>query len=265
MGIQFIRGRDFTSSDRADSEQVAIVNSSLARRYFGGQDPLGKVLELGDAAHAERWRIVGLVADVKAFGPEQISHADIYRPVAQVYFPLLAFTVRTARDASALLNPAKQAIWDVDKDQPIFDAMPMQQLATQSVTLRRTSTILLSGFASLALILAAVGLYGVMAYSVAQHTREIGIRMAMGARRGDVLLLVVGNGLRAVLIGEIIGLIAALIVTRIASTLLFGVGPSDPATFAFAVCVLTAVTLFASYVPARRAAKVDPMVALRYE
>jgi len=265
MGIALLGGRDFTGMDRSNSEQVAIVNSSLAQRYFGSQDPLGKILQLGDPAHPERWRIVGLVSDVKAFGPEQVAHADIYRPLAQASFPLLAFTVRTAGDPSVLLQPAKQAIWEVDKEQPIFEAMPVEQLASQSVTLRRTSTILLAGFAVLALTLAAVGLYGVMAYSVVQRTHEIGIRIALGARQNDVLRLVVVNGMRAVAIGEIIGLVTALAVTHTVSTLLFGVSPNDPGTIAAAVCVLSLVTLFASYIPARRAAKTDPIVALRYE
>ena len=147
MRISLIRGRDFRSSDRPDTEQVAIVNSALSRRYFGGQDPLGKVLQIEDGAHLQRWRIVGVVSDVKAFGPEQPAHADLYRPLAQASFPLLAFTVRTNIDPSTLLKAAKQVIWSVDKDQPIFDAMPLSLLAAQSLALRRVSTILIASFA----------------------------------------------------------------------------------------------------------------------
>jgi predicted lysophospholipase L1 biosynthesis ABC-type transport system permease subunit len=244
---------------------VAIVNSALARRYFGNGDPIGKVLELGDPGHTERWRIVGLVSDVKAFGPEEAAHPDIYRPLEQSPSPLVGFAVRASGDPAPLLKPAEQVVWDVDKDQPIFDAMPMALLAAQSVTLRRSSTILLASFATLALLLAAIGLYGVMAYSVVQRTHEIGLRMALGARHSDVLRLVIRQAMRVVVIGEIAGLVAALLLTHAASSLLYGVSPSDPWTVAAAVFVLTLVALLASYVPARRAAQVDPMVALRYE
>jgi predicted permease len=265
MGITLLRGRDFSDSDRSDTEYVAIVNSSLSRRYFGGEYPVGKILQLGDAAHLQRWRIVGLVSDVKAFGPEQPAHADLYRPLAQASFPLLAFTVRTDGDPAGLLKAAKQSVWDVDKNQPVFDAMPLSLLAAQSVTLRRVSAILIASFAGLALVLAAVGLYGVMAYSVAQRTHEIGIRMALGARHADVLRLVVRNGMQLVFIGELIGFGAALLLTRTFSGLLYGVSAGDPRVLAAAIGVLTFVGVAASYIPALRATKVDPMVALRYE
>jgi putative ABC transport system permease protein len=265
MGIGLLRGRVFADLDRSGSEKVAVVNSTLAQRYFGSDDPIGKILELGDMAHPERWRIIGVVADVKAFGPEEAAHADLYRPLGQVSFPLLGFVVRTTGNPAALLKASEQAIWDVDKDQVIFDAMPLEVLAAQSVTLRRTSTILLAGFAALALVLAAVGLYGVMAYSVVQRTHEMGIRLALGAKPADVLRLVVRHGMRLVLIGEIIGFVATLLLMRIAASLLYGVSPRDPWSLAIAVCVLTVVALVASYIPARRAANVDPMVALRYQ
>jgi len=265
MGISLLQGRDFSGSDRSDTEHVAIINSTLAHRYFGGGDPLNKVLVLGDAAHPERWRIVGLVSDVKAFRPEEPAHADLYRPLAQASFPLLAFTLRTQGDPAVLLAPAKQAVWDVDKDQPIFDAMPLTLLAAQSVSLRRVSAILMSSFAGLGLVLAAVGLFGLMAYSVAQRTHEIGIRMALGARHADVLRLVVQNGMYLVVVGEVIGLAAAAALSRAVSGLLYGVSPSDPRILAAAIGLLMLVAMAASYIPARRAAKVDPMVALRYE
>ena len=266
MGIALLQGRDFTDSDRIGSEQVAIVNSTLAHRYFGNDDPVGKVVEVEeDDARSKRWRIVGVVSDVKAFGPEEATHADFYRPLAQVTFPLLGFVVRTTGDPATLLKSAQQAVWRVDKDQPIFDAMPLSVLASQSLTLRRTSTVVLASFATLALLLAAVGLYGVMAYSVSQRTHEIGIRMAVGARRQDVLQLVLRSGMSLVLIGEAIGLAAALLLTRLSSSLLFGVSAGDPWILATAVAVLTLVALLASYIPASRATKVDPMIALRYE
>lgn len=265
MGISLLRGRVFTDSDRAESEKVAMINLTMARRYFGSEDPIGKVLELGDPGHEEKWRIVGVVSDVQAFGPEEAAHADLYRPLEQSPSTLLGFAVRTSGDPSALLKPAEQAVWDVDKDQPIFDAMPMGVLAAQAVTLRRTSTILLASFAILALVLAAVGLYGVMAYSVVQRTHELGLRMALGARRLDVLRLVLRQAMWLVMIGEGIGVIAALLLTHAAASLLYGVSPGDPWTVGAAMAVLTLVALVAAYLPARRAANVDPMVALRYQ
>jgi predicted permease len=265
MGISLLRGRDFSQSDRNLTEPVAIINATLARHHFRNQDPLNKLLILGDAAHSERWRIVGLVSDVKAFRPEEPAHADLYRPLAQVSFPLLAFTVRSQGDPAALLKPAKQAIWEVDKEQPVFDAIPLSALAAQSVSLRRVSAILVASFAGLALLLAAVGLYGLMAYSVTQRTHEIGIRMALGARHEDVLRLLVQKGMYVVVIGEVIGLAAAILLSRSVAGFLYGVSPGDPRILAAAMALLTLVAVAASYIPARRAIKVDPVVALRYE
>ena len=265
MGISLLRGRAFTDFDRVGNEQVAIVNTTLAQRYFGNEDPIGKTILVDDKPRLPQWRVIGVVSDVKAFGPEQIAHADLYRPLAQISFPLLAFTVRTTGDAAALLKPASQAVWKADKEQPLLDAVPMAELATQSITLRRTSTILIASFATLALILAAVGLYGVMSYSVVQRSHEIGIRMALGAERGHVLRMIVRNGLRMVLIGEAIGVVAALLLARAVSSLAYGVSPNDPGTLIAAVGFLTLVALTASYIPARRAVKVDPIRALRCE
>jgi len=265
MGISMLQGRAFTDFDRSDSEKVAIINSTLAERYFGGEDPLGRALDLGSPEHPDRWRIVGLVSDVKAFGPDQPVHSDLYRPLSQVPFPLLGFTVRTTGDPSALLKASEQAIWDVEKDQPIFNAFPMSLLAAQSLTLRRARTILLTGFAGLALVLTAVGLYGVTAYTVAQRTREIGIRMALGARRGDVLRLILRQGTCLVLIVEAIGIVGALALARLIASLLYGVRATDPWTFVSVGAVLALVALAACYIPARRASKIEPTVALRYE
>ncbi|MGC2477238.1 MAG: ABC transporter permease [Candidatus Sulfotelmatobacter sp.] len=265
MGIGLLRGRDFADADRSGAEHVAIINSTFARRFFRDADPMGKVLQLGDAAHPERWTIVGEVSDVRSFGPEQEVHAELYRPLAQASFPLIAFVVRTTGDPATLLKASEQAIWDVDKDQPIFDAMPMQVLAAQSITLRRTSTIVLAGFACLALLVAAVGLYGVVAYSVVQRTHEIGIRMALGAQRRDVLRRVLSQGMTLVLAGEIAGCVIALLVAQLASEVLYRVSPRDPWTFAIVVCGMGLVALIACFIPARRAMNLDPSVALRCE
>lgn len=265
MGIALLRGRNFADSDRLGSAAVAIVNSTLARRYFGAEDPIGKTVQVDDGYNHQRCVIVGVASDVRAFGPEQPAHADLYRPLAQVTFPLLAFTVRTTGNPSSVLNAAKQAIWNVDKDQPVFDAMPMSLLAAQSVSLRRVSAVLLGSFAGLALVLAAVGLYGLMAYSVSQRTHEIGIRMALGAQHGDVLRQMLRSGMRLVLVGELVGLVAAVVVIRAASSLLFEVRPGDPMVLIAAASLLILVAMAATFIPARRATKVDPMVALRYE
>jgi len=265
MGIRLLKGREFSVADRQGSERVAIINAALAHHYFGNAEPIDKVLLLGDAGHLEKWRIVGVAGDVKAFGPEEAVHADVYRPIAQVPSILVGFVVQTAMDPVMLLKPAEQAIWDVDKDQPVFDAMPISMLAEQSMAVRRTSTIVLTSFAVLALILAAIGLYGVMAYSVSQRTHEIGVRMALGAKHRDVVRLTLHSGLRLVVIGEAIGLVAALAVTRLLSSLWFGVAPNNPMTLLLAFGVLTLSAFAASWIPARRAAKVDPAVSLRYE
>jgi len=265
MGMTLLRGRGFADTDRSGSEKVAVINSTLAERYFSGQDPIGKALNLGSPEHPDQWRIVGLVSDVKAFGPDQPVHPDLYRPLSQLSFPLLAFAVRTTGDPSALLKSSEQAIWDIDKDQPMFDAFPVSKLAAQSVTVRRASAVLLTGFSALALILTAVGLYGITAYTVAQRTQEIGIRMALGAERGDVLRLILGQGTRLVLVGEVIGIAGALVLARLIPSLLYGVPANDPLVFVSVGTVLGVIALLACYLPARRAAKTDPMVALRYE
>ncbi|HET8826341.1 MAG TPA: ABC transporter permease [Terriglobales bacterium] len=265
MGIALLRGRDFADSDRAGSEKVAIVNATLAQRYFGGDDPIGKSVEVSDGSDRQRCVIVGVASDVRAFGPEQEAHADLYRALSQVTFPLLAFTVRTTGNPSSVLNMAKQAVWNIDKDQPVFDAMPMSLLGTQSVALRRVSATLLGSFAGLGLLLAAVGLYGLLAYSVTQRTHEIGIRMALGAQHGDVLRQMLRSGMRLVLLGELVGLVVAVIVIRAGSSLLYEVKPGDPTVLIVAAGLLLAAAVTATYFPARRATKVDPMVALRYE
>ena len=264
MRVPLLVGRDFTDADRDGGRKVMIVDETLARQYLGGS-PVGKRLNLGTPEKPEWWEVVGEVANVKAFGLEQPALPTLYRPYAQRPLVLVAFTIRTAGDPSALLKSAQQAVWDVDKDQPIFQALPMSTLAAQSVALRRVSTLLLAAFAALALVLAAVGIYGVMAYSVAWRTHEIGTRMALGAQQKDVLRLVLGQGARLTIAGVIIGVVAALVLTRFMASILFGISSSDPLTFAGVAILLSFIALAACYFPARRAMHIDPMVALRYE
>jgi len=264
MRVPLLGGRDFTDADRDGGRRVAIVDETLARKFLGGS-AVGKRLNLGTPERPEWWEVVGEVDNIKAFGLEHPDLPTLYRPLAQHPWPLLAFTIRTAGDPTALLKSAEQAVWDVDKDQPIFRAIPMNALAVQSLALRRVSTLLLAGFATLALVLAAVGIYGVMAYSVARRTHEIGTRMALGALPRDVLRLVLGQGARLAILGVSIGVVAALVMTRFMASILFGISASDPLTFAGVAILLTSVALAACYFPARRAMHIDPMVALRYE
>ncbi|MHB8500035.1 MAG: ADOP family duplicated permease [Candidatus Acidiferrales bacterium] len=265
MHISLLRGRDFTEADRDGGRRVAIVDETLARQYLGGSSAVGKRLNLGTPDKPEWWEVVGEVSNLKAFGLERPDLPTLYRPYEQLPVGLVAFTIRTAGDPAALLNSAEQAVWEVDKDQPVFQALPMSTLAAQSVALRRVSTMLLAGFAALALLLATVGIYGVMAYSVAQRTHEIGTRMALGAEPRDIMRLVLGQGARLTAFGVIVGVFAALVLTRFMASILFGVSASNPATFVGVAILLTSTALTACYIPARRAMRIDPMAALRYE
>ncbi len=265
MGIALLRGRAFTDADRADSAHVAMINQTFARQYFKDKDPIGEELNLGTADKPDWWRIVGVSGDVKSFGQDQPTHAEIYRPLDQDPFPIIAFTLRTETDPAAMIKPAEQALWSVDPDLPIFKAIPMDSLANQSLALRRASSVLISGFAVLALVLACIGIYGVMAYAVTQRTQEIGVRMALGAGRADVLRMMMGLGFRLTATGVIIGLAGALASTRLLTSLLFETAAMNPLIFSLAAVVLVAVAILASYLPARRAASIDPINALRTE
>ncbi len=265
MGIPFSRGRDFDARDLAGSTQVAIVNETMARRHWPTGVPPGARLDFGDADHPSLWEIVGVVGDVKSFGLDAQTHAEIYRPFAQVPFPLVAFTVRTESDPAGFAAAVRDAVWSVDKDQPVFKVLTMNQLASESITLRRVTMLLIGALAVLAIILAAIGVFGVMTYAVTRRTREIGIRIALGARRDDVVRLVLRDGVALTLAGLGLGLAGAFALTRFLAGLLYEIGPTDPLTFAAVVSILAAVSLLASYIPAHRATKVDPMVALRCE
>jgi putative ABC transport system permease protein len=265
MGIPVLRGRGFTWADRNGALKVLLINQTLAKHYFGWSDPVGQELNLGSADKPDWWQIVGVTGDVKAFGQDKPTHADIYRPFDQVPFPLVAFTVRTATDPEAMTKTAENAMWSVDPALPVFKAITMDFLTAQSLAVRRASSMLIGGFAALALVLACIGIYGVMAFSVSRRTREIGVRMALGARRSDVLRMVLGSGVRLALVGIAIGLAGALASSRVLRSLLFDVNAIDPLIFSLAAGVLGAMTILASYLPARRAASVEPMKALRTE
>jgi putative ABC transport system permease protein len=210
--------------------------------------------------------VVGVVKDVRQYELVIEPKPQMYLPYEQAdFFYPRALAVRTTLDPLSLAATVRKTVWEIDKDQPVSDISSMEQIVSESVARQRFSMLLLGVFAGLALVLAAVGIYGVMSYSVAQRTREIGIRIALGAQRSDVLKLTVGQGLRLVVIGVVIGLAAAFVLTRLMSSLLFGVSATDPATFVVISLVLISVSILASCIPALRATKVDPMFALRYE
>lgn len=265
MGIPLLRGRDFTASDKSGSPHVAIVSSSLAHRYWGDTDPIGKRLNLGDEAKPDFWQIVGVVDNVHAFGTAEKPHDDLYRPFSQVYFPLLSFTLRTKGDASQLAAAAKAAIWAVDPQQPFYKVITMDELATESIALRRVNMLLVGAFSVIALGLAALGIYGVLSYSVTLRTREMGVRSALGATPYNLLQLILGGGVRLIVVGMAIGLAGALSLGRVIASLLFGIAPVDPIVLSASALAVAISALVASYIPARRATRVDPMVALRYE
>jgi putative ABC transport system permease protein len=267
MQIPLLKGRELTAQDVAGVDPVALISETFARRYWPGEDPLGKRIKFpGSTARPEPWRtIVGVVRDVKQYGVDKESTMQLYLPEAQLPVSWLTLAVRTAGDPAQMIKAVRDEIRGVDSDQAVFEVATMEGLLAESIAKRRFVMLLLAGFAALALALAAIGIYGVMSYTVAQRTQEIGVRMALGAQAGDVLKLVVGQGMRLALGGLGVGLVAAYVLTRLMTTLLFGVRATDPLTFALIAALLLSVALVACWLPAWRAAKVDPMIALRCE
>jgi putative ABC transport system permease protein len=264
MGIPLKRGRLFTARDTQDAPRVAVVSESFAKRFFTNEDPIGKRVELTQGPSALR-EIVGVVGDVKQYGLDQETTLQAYEPYSQMPFSGMTFVVRTGTAIEGLFQPIRNRVREVDKDQPITTLKPLDALIADSIAQRRFSAMLLSIFAGVALLLATVGLYGVMAYLVTQRTHEIGLRMALGAPRTKVFALIVGQGMLLTIAGLMLGLIGAFALTRLMSSMLFEVTATDPLTFAIIPVVLAAVSLLACYLPARRATKVDPIIALRYE
>ena len=263
MGIPLRQGRYFGEGDREGSPSVAMVNESFARRNFPGETCLGRRVE--SWVHKNDWlTIVGVVGDVRG-GVEREPNPEIYLPYLQAPEPYMTLLVHTAGNPLLWADAVRRQVASVDKDQPPHDLATLERLQAGSLTSRRVNLLLLSAFAGLGLILASVGIFGVVSYSVSQRTHEIGVRMALGAGQAEVLKLVLGQGLLLAFIGIGIGLAASLGMTRLLQTMLFGVKPTDPATFFAVGLLLSGVALLASYLPARRAIKVDPIVALRYE
>jgi putative ABC transport system permease protein len=263
MGIPLRAGRAFTDADGAGSPGVMLVNETMARQHFGGS-PIGKIVHVGNR-DATPVTIVGIVGDVKHDGLSSLAKAQMYQPISQQPVSAMSFAVRSTVDPGAIAASVRHEVATLDRDLPIFDVNTMTSIVASALAPQRSSAILLLVFAALAMALASIGIYGVISYSVTQRTREIGVRMALGAARGDVLRLVVGQGLRLTLAGLAVGVAAAFALTRLLTRMLFGVGPLDPLTFTAIPVLLALVALAACYLPARRAARVDPMDALRCE
>jgi putative ABC transport system permease protein len=263
LGIRLIKGRDFSDRDNSDAPKVAVINSDLARIHFPDEDPIGKRITFDDG---ESWiSIAGVIDDVKQLGLDSRAQPEVYFPYQQAANPSMSIVVRTTSNPLSLVAAMKSQIQEIDKDLPIADVKTMGQLLSESLSGRRFNMLLLTVFAVVALVLAAVGIYGVMSYSVSQRTHEIGIRMALGAQTSEVLKLVVRQGMFLTLAGLAAGIVASLLLTQLMTSMLFGVTATDPITFAAVSVLLAGVALGACFLPARRAAKVDPMVALRHE
>ena len=267
MSIPLLKGRQLNAQDTATSPNVAVISETMARRHWPNEDALGKRFSPGRPESPADWiQIVGVVKDVRQFDLIEAPRPQMYLSYEQYgFFAPRDLVVKTDVDPLSMAVAVRRTVWDIDKDQPVSNIRTMDEIAAESVARQRFSMLLLAIFAGVALLLAAVGIYGVMSYSVTQRRGEIGIRMALGAQKSDVLKLTVGRGLKLVLIGVALGVGGAFMLTRLMSSLLFGVGATDPTTFVTITLILIGVALLASYVPARRATKVDPLAALRYE
>jgi putative ABC transport system permease protein len=264
MGIRLIRGRTFTPRDDAKAPRVAIINEAMARQFFPNEDPIGKRIDIDLGPDA--WReIVGIVGDIKQDGPDQATSAQSYEPFAQKPFNSIDLVIRTKGAPAALLGALRPAVYAVDKDQPIGTIRPLEEIMAERIASQRFAMTLLTVFSLVALVIAAVGIYGVMAYSVVQRTGEFGIRMALGAQRRDVLRLVLAQGGKLVGLGLIIGLAGTLAASRAMGSMLFNTSAQDPLTLGTITLLLGAVALIACLLPANRATKVNPIEALRAE
>lgn len=266
MGITILKGRDFDERDAREAPKVTIIDERLAGEYWPDEDPIGKRIRFGPPEDNEPWQtIVGVVGEVKHQRLEASTRESVYLPFAQIPIGGSSLAIRTSGRPEALIAAVRAQVKELDPDLPLIRVMPMAEVVARSVWQPRLYTALFGVFAVVALILATVGIYGVMSYAVTLRTREIGLRMALGAQRQDVLKLVVGQGILLAAIGVGVGLVAAMAMTRLMSSLLFGVTATDPITFAAVSVLLTGVALGACFIPSLRAAKVDPMAALRYE
>ena len=269
MGIPLLEGQHLTERDDEDSPPVLLVNEAMSRRFWQGEDPVGQTIRwVNQGKEAGPHTIVGVVADVKSFGLDSEERPAVYAPYAQRPFFWLrwkTFAIRTGTEPLASVDATRRAILEVDPNLPVYGIASMEELMAEALAGRRFAMLLLSVFAALALILAAVGIYGVMAYAVSQRTREIGVRVALGARRQDILAMILRQGMLLTFLGVCLGLAGAFAMTRYLENLLFQLAPTDPPKFVAVAGLLVAVAALACYLPARRAVKVDPVTALRCE
>jgi predicted permease len=274
MRIPLLQGRFFSAQDTVSSPPVVVIDSVFARAHFSGKDPVGQTISVTNGGS---FRVIGVAGHVAHWGldrPDFYTQNQVYAPYYQLpdkWLPVFGdqtIIVRTTLNAAALMPLIKGAIYGVDSSQPIYDVHTMQQIVSESMAAQRLPMVLLGAFAGLALLLASVGIYGVISYSVTQRIHEIGIRMALGAEKRNIFRMVIGQGLRLALFGLAIGTASALILTRLLSSfsqLLYGVGANDPLTFVAVSLVLASVAILACFIPARRATHVDPMIALRHD
>src|SRR5581483_8992779 len=267
MSIPIVKGRSFTDQDRSTSPPVVIINQALARNIFPNEDPIGKHLTTDDEGPAAE--IVGVVADVKIYCPSSQfnnqTNFELYTTYTQQPFRLTYMAIKTSVPPMRLADAVQKEFLSLDKDQPITSIQTMDQIVSDSLSNEVFNTSLLSVFAAIAILLSAIGIYGILSYTVTQQTPEIGIRMALGAQRSQVLGLVIGHGMMLVGVGVIVGLVAAFALTRTMSGLLYKVSAMDPVTFTVTPIAIIIVALLACYLPARRATKVEPIIALRFE
>jgi putative ABC transport system permease protein len=267
MGIPVLQGRAYTDRDNSSSPPVMIVNQKLADEEFSGENPIGKRLTFGNPGNQQPvwFEIVGVVANVRSLELREEPTAELYFASLQDYWPAMSLVVRSSVDSPNLSASVRQIVNEVDKSVPVSNVQTMDHVVSASITQPRFNLFLLGLFSTVAMLLSAAGIYGVTAYSVTQRTHELGIRIALGAQVGDVLKMILGQGMAVIGVGLVIGLAAAFALVRLLRSFLFGVGEKDPFTFVAITVLLLLVALLACYIPARRATKVDPLEALRYE
>jgi putative ABC transport system permease protein len=266
MKIPLLSGRTYDTHDGADGQKVAIVNQAFAKRFFANGDPLGKHVGFGCKENEGLCRtIVGVVGNIRQESITDQAAPEMYLPFAQMRMNGMTLMVKSSSDPNNLARSVRNAVLAIDKNQPLFEVQTLAQRVDEGVAVSRSLMLLFTAFALLGLILGAVGIYGIVSYSVTQRTHEIGIRMALGARAGNVLSLILRNGLALVLTGIVIGVGSALMLTRFLATLLFGIEPTDSVTFLVVSATFFLIAMVAALIPALRATRVDPLIALRYE
>jgi putative ABC transport system permease protein len=264
--VRLLRGRTIAPTDRADGQKVVVVDEECVRRFWPTRDPLGKRITFSDQPKPEDWiTVIGVVEHTAHEGLDAEHRVQLYFPYAQMPLSSMTVAIRTAGDPSAFVNTARAAIQSIDRDQPIADVRTMEQMMESAVGERKLSTLLLAAFAGLAVLLASIGIYGVMAFDVTRRSQEIGVRMALGAERSSVLGLVLRQGLTLAAAGIALGLLGAFALTRAIQAQLFGIGRTDPSTFTAVAFGLATVAAAAVLVPAVRATRVNPVETLRYE